>query len=67
MIKIGPDVGDAVYAVGPDRIFDIADVSESQGAPHYGYAMPVLSAGGECITDIAEIANVEASRGILYD
>ena len=53
--------------VGPYRIFDITDVSGSQCALHYGYAMPGMSAWGECITDITEIANVEANRGILYD
>ena len=51
-----------VTPVGPDRIIDITDVSGSQGALRYGYAMPIMSAG-----DIAEIANVEANRGILYD
>ena len=53
-----------VMPIGPDRIIDITDVSGSQGALHYGYAMPVMSAGGK---DIAEIANVEVSRRILYD
>ena len=56
-----------VMPVGLDRRIDITDISGSQGALHYGYAMPVMSAGGKCITDIAEIANVEANRGILYD
>ena len=53
-----------VMPVEPHRITDITDVLGSQGALHYGYAMPVMSAGGKCITDIAEIANVEANRGI---
>ena len=53
--------------VGPDRVIDITDVSGSQGALHYGYAMPVMSAGGKFIMDIAEIANGEANRAILYD
>ena len=56
-----------VMPVGPDRIIDITDVSGSRGALRYGYAMPVVSAGGECLTDIAESANVEANRGILSD
>ena len=56
-----------VMPVGPDRVIDITDVSGSQGALHYGYAMPVMSAGGKFIMDIAEIANGEANRAILYD
>ena len=53
-----------VMPVGLDRRIDITDISGSQGALHYGYAMPVMSAGGK---DIAEIANVEVNRRILYD
>ena len=47
-----------VTLVGGDRITDIANVSASQGALHYGYAMPVMPARGDCVMDIAEIANV---------
>ena len=36
-----------------NRIIDIADISASQGALHYEYAMPVTPAGGDRIMDIA--------------
>ena len=42
-----------VVPVGTDRIIDIAYISPSQGALHYGYAMPVMPAGRDCIMDIA--------------
>ena len=45
VIKIEPNVGEAGYASRGDRVIDIADVSASQGALHYGYAMPVMPAG----------------------
>ena len=70
--KLDQTLAMPVMPVGTDRIIDIADVSASQGALHYGYAMPVMPGHrrnrkrlgkGHCTIDIVDVFGVPSPTG----